>query len=55
VAYAGRASSLDDAYEILDSTQLIDGRQFAILYPDAEISRERLMGLTKSVIAIRRV
>jgi hypothetical protein len=54
VAYAGRLASLDDAYEALDSTQLIDARQFAMLFPDAQISRERLLGLTKSVIAIRR-
>lgn len=54
VAYCGRSGSLDSSYEILDSTQLIDGQQFAQLFPDAEITGERILGLTKSLIAIRR-
>ena len=54
VAYCGRSGSLDASYEILDSTQLIDGQQFAQLFPDAEITGERILGLTKSLMAIRR-
>jgi hypothetical protein len=54
VTYSGKAKSLDAAFGVLDATQLIDRRQFKILFPDAEILAERLAGLTKSLIAIRR-
>jgi hypothetical protein len=54
VTYSGRVKSLDAAYGVLDGTQLIDRRQFEFLFPDATHCRERLMGLVKSLIAIRR-
>ena len=54
VALCGAGKSLDAAYEILDTTQLIDARQMAVLFPDAELLSERLLGLTKSLMAIRR-
>jgi hypothetical protein len=54
VAYCGRSGTLDAAYEILDTTQLIDRQQFGELFPDAVIASERILGLTKSLLAIRR-
>jgi len=54
VTQSGKASSLDDAFRILDGTQLIDRRQMQIIFPDAVHSRERVFGLTKSLIATRR-
>jgi hypothetical protein len=54
VALCGAGQSLDAAYEILDTTQLIDARQMAVLFPDAQLLSERLLGLTKSLMAIRR-
>ena len=54
ITHAGKVSSLDSAHHVLDSTRLLDERQFRFLFPDAEIFRERIAGLTKSLIAIRR-
>jgi hypothetical protein len=53
ICAAGKIANLDDAYSVLDGTTLIDRRQFEILFPEAEILRERVLGLTKSLIAIR--
>ena len=53
VTQTGRAASLDDAFRVLDGTQLLDHRQMQMVFPDAEISRERIFGLTKSLIAVR--
>ncbi|MBL8772703.1 MAG: methyltransferase domain-containing protein [Phenylobacterium sp.] len=54
VTYSGKAKSLDAAFGVLDGTQLIDRRQFRLLFPDAQHVSERVLGLTKSQIAIRR-
>jgi hypothetical protein len=48
-----QAESWDDAHRILDDVRLLDARAMARLFPDAVIERERLAGLTKSLIAIR--
>lgn len=53
VTHTGRASSIDAAFGILDGTQLLDARQFRIVFPDATVVREKVFGLTKSLIAIR--
>jgi hypothetical protein len=54
VTHSGRVKSLDAAFGVLANTQLIDRRQLQIVFPDGKIERERLLGLTKSLIAIRR-
>jgi hypothetical protein len=53
IAHAGRASSVDSAYEIVDRARLLDRRQFQFLFPDAELKFERVAGLPKSMVAIR--
>ena len=54
LAHVGRIDTIDSAFEVLDGTQLIDARQFRAAFPDAELLRERVLGLTKSLIAVRR-
>jgi hypothetical protein len=53
IATAGRIPGVDMANEVIDHTQLLDGRQFRFLFPDAELKLERFCGLAKSMIAIR--
>ena len=48
-----QAQSLDDAHRILEDARLLDARSMARLFPDAVIERERIAGLTKSLIAVR--
>ena len=53
LGFMSKASSVSDAVRSVQSAVLLDCRQFATLFPDAEIRRERFWGLTKSVMAIR--
>ncbi len=48
-----RAQSCDAARHILDDAKLLDPRAMAELFPDAVIERERFVGFTKSLIAVR--
>jgi len=48
-----RAEDIGDATQSLQSAILLDRRQMRYLFPDAEIHRERFMGLVKSMVAIR--
>lgn len=38
---------------MLDGTRLLSFREFAALFPDCEIRRERFLGLTKAYVAVR--
>lgn len=49
-----RAADVAEAYKILADASLIDMAGMVALFPDAEIVRERVGPLTKSLIAIRR-
>jgi hypothetical protein len=49
-----KAESFDQAMRDCQRAQLLDYRQMAELFPEAEIMREKVGPLTKSLIAIRR-
>ena len=51
--FYGRASNLDEAMEHVENATLLDLKRFHHLFPDAVIERERVLGMTKSLIAIR--
>jgi len=53
VTHSGRVDGVDKAYQVIDSTRLLDSRQFQFLFPDAVISTEWFAGLPKSHIAVR--
>jgi hypothetical protein len=55
LAHVGRIDSINSAFEALDGTRLLDERQIRIAFPDAKLVRERVLGLTKSLIAVRHV
>jgi SAM-dependent methyltransferase len=50
----GQAPDVDTAMRQIQSNSLLDQRMLQTLFPDAAIIRERFLGLTKSLIAIRR-
>ena len=54
LGYIGRAKSLGQAMSNVQSCRLLDGLQFRSLFPDADVSYERVAGLPKSLIAQRR-
>lgn len=49
----GKAPDVATALRQIQSNTLLDRRTMATLFPDAEIERERVFHLTKSLIAIR--
>jgi hypothetical protein len=53
MGYMEKASSISDAVRSVQSAALLDYGQFSALFPDAEIRSERILGLTKSLIAVR--
>jgi len=48
------AKDLTEAIRFSDDARLISRKQFACLFPDAIIERERFLGLTKSLMAVRK-
>jgi len=49
----GQAKDVDTAMRQIHSSTLLDKRMLGMLFPDAMIVREKVLGLTKSLIAIR--
>ena len=49
----GQAPDVETAMRLIQSAVLLDYRMLATLFPDATIHRERFLGLTKSLIAVR--
>jgi hypothetical protein len=49
----GKAPDVATAMSQIQSAELLDCRMMRTLFPDAEIHREKLAGLTKSLVAIR--
>ena len=54
LGYYPPAKTREDARMSVDSIDLLDIRQFGELFPDCELKREKLLLLTKSLVAIRR-
>jgi hypothetical protein len=48
-----RARDIAQAVEFAQDSRLLDRTQFGCLFPDADIVTERLMGMAKSLMAIR--
>lgn len=55
MGFMAKATSVADAVRSVQSAALLDLVQFSTLFPDAQILRERVLGLTKSLMAIRPV
>jgi hypothetical protein len=52
--FHARKASIDAAMRDVQSVNLLDAPQLRALFPEAEILKERVLGLTKSIIAVRR-
>ena len=48
-----KATTVSQAVALVQSAQMIDYRQMAALFDGARIERERFMGLTKALVAVR--
>lgn len=53
IAHSGRIANYSRAVEVVEGVTLLDRKQFAFLFPDADIHFERVIGLPKSLIATR--
>ena len=53
VGFAPHRETVDHAMRDVQSMALLDRQQFAALFPDAAIHTERVLGLPKSLMAIR--
>lgn len=49
-----KAKSFQDAMHAVQSSQLIDRRQMKVLFPDAQIHSEKVLFLSKSLMAIKK-
>jgi hypothetical protein len=55
LGYIGKANSVADAMASVQSAVLLDKQQVQALFPDAEVSFERVLGMPKSLIAQRSI
>lgn len=51
--FYAKSKDVDEAMGFIEDARLLNMRQLSHLFPDATIERERVAGLTKSLIAIR--
>lgn len=51
--FRGPYATMDEAMDAVQTACLLDMTQMRALFPDARIEREKIVGLTKSLIAIR--
>lgn len=49
-----KADSVDHAVRIVENARLLNHRMFTTLFPGAEFTTERMLGLAKSFVAMRR-
>jgi hypothetical protein len=54
LGFFARQDSYKDAKEHVDSIRLLTARQVKALFPDAEIKHERVLGLSKSIMAVKK-
>ena len=52
--WVDRARDVGEAMRAVQHARLLDRAQMGFLFPDAEIHEERVLGLTKSLIGIRK-
>lgn len=53
--YWSKAATVDDAMRTIQSSTLLDKRMFSALFPDAIIVPEKVFGITKSLMAIKKI
>ncbi len=51
--YWSKAETVDQAMRTIQSSSLLDKRMFRELFPDADVVSEKILGLTKSLMAVR--
>jgi hypothetical protein len=49
-----KAATVDEAMRTIQDSSLLDKRMFSALFPDATIISEKFLGMTKSLIAVRK-
>ena len=54
LGFFGRQGSYKEAKEHVDSIRLLTARQVRALFPDAEIKHERVLGMSKSIMAVKK-
>jgi hypothetical protein len=53
IGHFRKCDTIDAAVRLVQEFRLLDRRELAHLFPDATIIRERVMGVTKSLVAVR--